>query len=134
MQQSLVLIKPDAIERNLIGKIIDKYESNDLTIKDIKKVKVSRDLAEKHYAEHSKKPFFEELITYITRCEIVAMIIEGPNAVDRVRQINGSTNPTEAKEGTIRAMYALSKGENSVHASDSVDNAQREIDLWFKNE
>lgn len=130
-QETLVLIKPDAVERNIIGKIITIYEENGLKVQRIRHVRPIKPLAQEHYIEHKNKPFFPDLITYITRNHVVALVIEGDNAIERVRELNGSTNPNEAKEGTIRNLYALSKNENSVHASDSVESAKREIALWF---
>ncbi|MGG7130890.1 nucleoside-diphosphate kinase [Clostridium perfringens] len=132
IEQTLVLIKPDAIERGLEDKIIDIYIHNGLTIKKIKKIQATKELAEEHYIEHKDKPYFKELTDYIMRTPIIAMILEGEDAISRVRKINGKTNPKEAGEGTIRHMFALSKNENSVHASDSQDSANREINIWFK--
>ncbi|AMN31257.1 nucleoside-diphosphate kinase [Clostridium perfringens] len=132
IEQTLVLIKPDAIERGLEDKIIDIYIHNGLTIKKMKKIQATKELAEEHYIEHKDKPYFKELTDYIMRTPIIAMILEGEDAISRVRKINGKTNPKEAGEGTIRHMFALSKNENSVHASDSQDSANREINIWFK--
>ena len=131
MEQSLVLIKPDATKRNIVGKIIAFYESNGLVVKQIKKLTVSRELAEMHYEEHIGKYFFEDLIDYITTGEVVAMVLEGENAVSRIRDLNGATNPEDAKEGTVRKLFAISRRENSVHASDSIESAERELKLWF---
>lgn len=131
MEKSLVLIKPDAVERNIIGEIISRYEENDLKIVDLKMKKISKEFAYKHYEEHIGKGFFKELIEFITRSSLCALILEGENAIEKVRGINGSTNPKEAKEGTIRNLYAKNKTENCVHASDSRDSAKREINLWF---
>jgi len=134
MEKSLVLIKPDGVERKLIGEIIAMYEKKGLNITALKMVQPSREIAETHYAEHRDKPFFNELVTYLTRGKVVAMIIEGDNAVKIVRKINGATDPAEAELGTIRGKYALTKAENIVHASDSVESAVREIKLWFPEE
>lgn len=131
-EQSLVLLKPDAVERNIIGKILDEYERNELRIIEMKMVSVSEKIAKEHYAEHIGKPFFEDLISYITSGPIVALIIEGKNAVSRVRAINGTTDPKEAADNTIRALYGLSLSRNTVHASDSVESAKREINIWFE--
>lgn len=131
METTLVLIKPDAVERNLIGRILSIYETNNLKIKDIKYVLPSKEIAIEHYKEHEGRPYFDSLISYITRSPIVALILEGENAISKVREINGATSPTEAKENTIRAKFALSKNENSVHASDSKESAKREIKIWF---
>lgn len=132
METTLVLIKPDAVERNLIGEILSIYEANNLKITNLKLIQATKELAEKHYEEHKNQPYFNELITYITRSPIVALTLEGSSAISKVRTINGSTSPTEAAPDTIRAKFALSKNENSVHASDSYTNAQREINIWFK--
>ncbi len=131
-EQSLVLLKPDAVERNIIGKILDEYERNELRIIEMKMVSVSEKIAKEHYAEHIGKPFFEDLVSYITSGPIVALIIEGKNAVSRVRAINGTTDPKEAADNTIRALYGLSLSRNTVHASDSVESAKREINIWFE--
>ncbi len=131
IEQSLVLIKPDAVERNIIGKILSIYEDKDLKIVKMKKTRVSRELAEKHYEEHKGRDYYDSLINYITRSDVVALVLEGENAITRIRKINGSTNPDKAEEGTIRKLYALSTNLNSVHASDSPMSAKREIALWF---
>lgn len=131
MERSLVLIKPDAVEKNIIGKIISMYEENDLKVADLKMEKISRELATKHYEEHIGKVFFEPLIKFITRGPLCALIIEGQNAIEKIRKINGSTNLEIAEEGTIRKLYATSNSENCVHASDSLESAEREINLWF---
>lgn len=134
MEKSLVLIKPDAVEKNLIGQIINYYEKNGLKVAALKMEKASEEVAEKHYAEHKGKPFYNDLINFITRSPLCALIIEGENAIERVRKINGATNPLEAEEGTIRRAFASSKSENCVHASDSKESAIREIGIWFPEE
>ena len=131
IEKSFVLIKPDAVERNIIGKILDCYESNGLKIVSMKLFKVDKSLAEKHYEEHKGKVFYNSLIEYITRSPLCAVILEGENAVEEVRKINGATDPEKASEGTIRNRFAVSKTENSVHSSDSKESAEREISLWF---
>lgn len=131
IEKSFVLIKPDAVERNLIGKILDCYESNNLKIVAMKLFKVDKSLAEKHYEEHKEKVFYDNLIKYITRSHLCAVILEGENAVEEVRRINGATDPEKAEEGTIRKRFAVNKTENSVHSSDSKSSAEREIALWF---
>lgn len=131
IEKSLVLIKPDAVERDLIGKIINVYEEAGLKITELKMLKVKEELAKKHYAEHVDKPFFGELISYITRSPICAMVLEAENAISLVRKLNGATDPEKADDGTIRKLYAVSKTENAVHASDCVESANREIKLWF---
>lgn len=131
MEKTLVLIKPDAVERNLIGNIISLYEKNSLTVTSLKMVKISQDMAKEHYFEHEGRPYFDHLISYITRSPLVALVLEGQNAITKVREINGNTNPEQAKEGTIRKLYGIDKSLNSVHASDSLASAEREIKLWF---
>lgn len=130
-EKTLVLIKPDAVERNLIGRILVEYERNDLKVLDMKLMKASIDLAEKHYAEHNGKPFFNRLVTYLTRSPIVALVLEGENAISRVRALNGTTDPKTSPDNTIRALYGLSLSENTVHASDSEESAIRERAIWF---
>lgn len=131
MEKTLVLIKPDAMNRKLMGEIISIYENSYLHIAAIKLIKATRDMAEEHYEEHMEKAFFQELIDYITSTEVCALIIEGDNVVDKVRKLNGATDPKDADPSSIRGRYALSKSENSVHASDSIKSAEREIKIWF---
>ena len=131
MERTLVLIKPDAMKRKLMGEIISVYEKSYLRIAAIKLTKATIDMAEEHYEEHKEKSFFSELIDYITSTEVCALIIEGDNAVEEVRKLNGATDPKDADPSSIRAKYALSKSENSVHASDSINSAEREIKIWF---
>ena len=132
-EKTLSLIKPDAVERNLIGKIIQIFEENDLKIDQMKKIHVDVEFAKKFYAIHSTKPFFKDLCNYISSGPLVAMVLKGDNAVQKNRDIMGATNPKEAKLGTIRNLYAISIDKNSVHGSDSVENAKIEIDLFFNN-
>lgn len=132
MERSLVLIKPDGVEKKVIGKIISLYEENGLNISNLKLMKADRSIAEEHYSEHKDKPFFENLVNFITRSSLCAMILEGEEAIKIVRELNGSTNPLEAKEGTIRNLYGNSIRENCVHSSDSNESAEREINIWFK--
>ena len=131
IERSVVLIKPDGVERNLIGNIISCYEDNGLKVVELKLMKATREIAEKHYCQHKGKDFYEELITFITRSPLCAIILKGEDAVARIRSINGATSPTDAAEGTIRHRYARSKTENCVHASDTVESAKEEIALWF---
>ena len=131
IERSVVLIKPDGVERNIIGNIISCYEDNGLKIVELKLMKATREIAEKHYCQHKGKDFYEELITFITRSPLCAIILQGEDAVARIRSINGATSPTDAAEGTIRHRYARSKTENCVHASDTVESAKEEIALWF---
>lgn len=130
--RSLVLIKPDGVEKNVIGDILSIYEKNNLKILELKMMKVSREFAKKHYEEHNGKPFFEKLIDFVTRGPLVALILEGgDDVVGKVRSLNGNTDPSKAEEGTIRALYGTDKTENCVHSSDSPENAKKEIELWF---
>jgi nucleoside-diphosphate kinase len=121
MERSLVLIKPDGVERGLMGQIIAIYERKGLNITALKLIKPSKEIAETHYIEHREKPFFKELVTFLTRGKVCALIIEGDNVIKLVRKINGATDPAEAELGTIRGQFAISKAENIVHASDSVE-------------
>ncbi|MGG7096219.1 nucleoside-diphosphate kinase [Clostridium sardiniense] len=132
MEKSLVLIKPDGVEKNIIGKIISMYEEANLKVIELRMMTVNKEFAMKHYKEHIGKSFFEELINYITRGPLCALILEGDNAIDKIRKINGATNPKKADKGTIRALYGKNSTENCVHASDSVESANREVELWFK--
>ena len=130
-ERTLVLIKPDGVQRGLIGKIIDRYESRGLRIVGMKLMNASRELAEQHYDVHRERPFFGGLIEFITSGPLVAMAVEGPNAIAVVRETNGATRPSEAKPGSIRGMLALDTGHNLVHGSDSAETAERELGLWF---
>lgn len=131
IERSLVLIKPDAVERNLIGKVLEVYEQESLTVKDMKMDKISKEFAKKHYEKHKDTDYFDRLINYITRSKLVAVVLEGENAISKIRTINGSINSQNDSILTIRRRFALSKTENTVHASDSIDSAKREISLWF---
>ncbi|MGI5997469.1 MAG: nucleoside-diphosphate kinase [Lutispora sp.] len=131
MERTLVLIKPDAMERKLMGEIISIYEKKGFSISALKIVKPTKEMAEEHYAEHKGKPFYEPLVNFITKGEVCAVVMEGENIIDAVRKLNGATDPLNAEPGTIRGRYALSKSENAVHASDSVESAEREIKIWF---
>ena len=131
MEQTLSLIKPDAVERNLIGKIINVFEENNLTIKEMKKIHVDRQFAEKFYEMNKERPFFNDLCNFISSGPLVAIVLEGDNAIQKNRDLMGATNPSEAKEGTIRKMFAISIDKNSVHGSDSAESAKREIELFF---
>ena len=131
MERTLVLIKPDAMERKLMGEIITIYENRGLHISSLKIIKPSIEIAKTHYIEHKDKPFYESLVSYITSGEVCALVIEGDNVVTKVRKINGATDPLDADMGTIRGRFAISKSENTVHSSDSVESAEREIKIWF---
>ena len=134
MERTLVLIKPDGVQRGLIGEIIARLEKRGLRLVGAKFIQVSQDLAETHYAIHKGKPFYEGLITYITSAPVMAMVWEGPNAVVAVRQTMGATRPTEAAPGSVRHDFGLEVGRNLTHASDSVENGQLEVSLWFTDE
>lgn len=134
MERTFVLAKPDAVQRGLIGEIIKRLEQRGLKLVAAKFLQVSTELAEQHYAIHKGKPFYEGLIRYICSAPVMAMVWEGPQAVAAVRQTMGATRPTEAAPGTIRHDFGLEIGRNLTHASDSVENASVEINLWFKPE
>ncbi len=134
MQRTFVAIKPDAVKRELIGEIITRFERKGFKIIAMKMLHLSRKKAEAHYAEHVGKPFFENLVRFITSGPIVAMVLEGCNAIESVRKLMGKTRPDEAEEGTIRAQYAQSKESNIVHGSDCPESAKREIELYFTEE
>ena len=129
MEETLVLIKPDGVKRQICGEILTRYKG--LIIKAMKLLQTPKELAEEHYAEHKDKPFFGELVDFITSGPVLAFVLAGKNAVTSVRTINGATNPVDATPGSIRGDYALTMDSNVVHASDSVDSAAREIHLWF---
>jgi nucleoside-diphosphate kinase len=131
VERTLVLIKPDAVKRGLTGEILRRFEARGLVIRAAKLVKVKRDLAQKHYAEHAKKPFFGELVAFITSAPTLALVLEGEGAIAVVRSTMGSTNPADSGPGTIRGDLALSMPDNLVHGSDSPKSARREIRLWF---
>ncbi len=130
-ERTLVLIKPDAMARGLAGEILARYERKNLRIVAMDLRVVSEELSDAHYAEHVDKPFYPGLREFITSAPLVALVLEGDQAIDVVRQMNGATDGRVALQGTIRGDFALSKSENLVHASDSVDSAKREVALWF---
>ncbi|MBC7317997.1 nucleoside-diphosphate kinase [Candidatus Bipolaricaulota bacterium] len=134
MERTLVLLKPDAVQRRLVGRIISRIEEKGLKIVGLKMIRVSRELAEKHYAEHREKPFYPELVSFITSAPVVAMVVEGPKAVEVVRKMMGKTNPLEAEPGTIRGDFGLSVTMNLIHGSDSPASAAREIALFFRDD
>ena len=131
MERTLILIKPDACARGLTGEIIARFERKGLTIAALRGMTVSTELAQEHYAEHAERPFFDELVDFITSGPIVAIVLEGSEAVQAARQVIGATNPLEAAPGSIRADYALEVGRNMVHGSDSPGSAEREVALFF---
>jgi nucleoside-diphosphate kinase len=130
-EQTLVLIKPDAMQRRLAGEILSRFEGRGLTVRGAKLVQVDRELAEQHYAEHVDKPFFGELVEFITSSPTLALVLEGEGAIKVVRTTMGATNPVDAGPGTIRGDLALAMPDNLVHGSDSPESAEREIGLWF---
>ena len=132
MEQTLSIIKPDAVERNLENEIKAFFEKRKLKILKIKKVKISKEEASEFYKVHQTKPFYNDLCNYLSSGPIVVMILEGDNVVTKNRQMMGATDPLKAEEGTLRKMYGISIDKNSVHGSDSVENAKSEIDFFFK--
>ena len=134
MERSLVLVKPDGVQRGLIGEVISRLENRGLLLVGAKFKSVSRELAEEHYAIHKGKPFYDGLIAYITSSPVMAMVWEGPNAVQAIRQTMGSTRPIEAAPGSVRHDFALEVGRNLTHASDTPENGVQEVNLWFEEE
>lgn len=134
MERTLVLAKPDAVQRGLIGEVIVRLEKRGLRLVAAKFLHVSRELAEQHYAVHKGKPFYDGLVNYITSAPVMAMVWEGPNSVAAVRQTMGATRPTEAAPGTLRHDFALTIGRNLTHASDTPENGDKEVNLWFRSE
>ncbi len=133
MEQTLSIIKPDAVERNLIENIKSIFTKNNLTIKEDKKIHITKEEAAEFYKVHQSKPFYDDLCAYLSSGPIVVMILEGKNAVVHNRKLMGATDPKNAEENTIRKLYGISIDKNSVHGSDSVDNAKKEIKFFFKN-
>ncbi len=131
MDRTLILVKPDAFARSLTGEIIARFERKGLRIVALRHMTVTRELAERHYAEHAEKPFFGELVQFITSGPIVAMVLEGLDAVKAARQTIGATNPLDAAPGSIRGDFAIEMGQNMVHGSDSAESAAREAALFF---
>ncbi|MGH3063848.1 MAG: nucleoside-diphosphate kinase [Gaiellaceae bacterium] len=133
-ERTLVLVKPDAVRRALTGEIVARFERRGLAIKAARLLTVDRPLAEEHYAEHTEKPFFGELVEFITSGPTLALVLEGEGAIKTVRTTMGATNPAEAAPGTIRGDLSLSMPDNLAHGSDSPESAEREIALWFPDE
>jgi nucleoside-diphosphate kinase len=131
MEQTLSIIKPDAVNKNVVGKILDRFESAGLRIAAIKKVQLSKKDAQNFYAIHSQRPFFNDLVEFMTSGAVIVMVLEGKNAIQKNRELMGATNPKEAKAGTIRADFADSIDANAVHGSDSAENAKIEIEFFF---
>jgi nucleoside-diphosphate kinase len=131
MSRTLILVKPDAFERGLTGEIIARFERKGLRLAALKQLQIDTQIANVHYAEHAEKPFFDELVEFITGGPLVAMVMEGIDAVEAARQVIGATNPIEAAPGSIRGDYATEVTFNLVHGSDSDESAEREIEIWF---
>jgi len=134
MEKTFIMVKPDGVQRNLIGEIVSRFEKKGFTLVGAKLMSVSRELAEKHYAEHKERPFFGELVDFITSGPVFAMVWQGQNVISTARAMMGKTNPADAAPGTIRGDYAVSVGMNIIHGSDSPESAEREINLWFSPE
>jgi nucleoside-diphosphate kinase len=134
VERTLILIKPDATKLRIAGEILSRFERRGLEMRAAKLLKVSRDLAERHYAEHAEKPFFGELVDFITSGSTVALVVEGEGAIAASRTTIGATNPAQAAPGSIRGDFALAMPNNLVHGSDSPESAEREIALWFRDE
>ena len=132
-ERTLVLVKPDGVQRLLVGRVLARYEERGLKLVGLKLVNVDRELAERHYAVHREKPFFASLVEFITSAPLVAVALEGPNAIAVARAINGATRPHEAAPGTIRGDLALETAQNIVHASDGPETAETELALWFSS-
>ena len=131
MDRTLILVKPDAFARGLTGEILARFERKGLRIVAMKHMTATRDIAEVHYAEHAERPFFGELVEFITSAPLIALVLEGQDVVVAARQLIGATNPLEAATGSIRGDYAIEVGQNMVHGSDSDESAAREIGIWF---
>jgi nucleoside-diphosphate kinase len=134
VEQTLVLIKPDAMARGLAGEILSRLERRGLAVRAARLVQVDHSMAERHYAEHSEKPFFRELVEFITSAPTLALVVEGESAIPVVRTTMGATNPADATPGSIRGDLALAMPDNLVHGSDSPESARRELELWFGDE
>ena len=134
MERTYIMIKPDGVQRGLCGEIVSRFENKGLKIAAMKLMKITRDTAEHHYGEHAGKKFFDSLITYITSGPVLAMVLEGDNAVSVCRTLMGKTNPQESDPGTIRGDYCMVTGVNIIHGSDSAESAEREISIFFKPE
>ncbi|MFP5181749.1 nucleoside-diphosphate kinase [Bacillus altitudinis] len=134
MDKTFLMVKPDGVERQLIGEIVSRFEKKGLQLVGAKLMSIPKEVAEKHYGEHKEKPFFGELVDFITSGPVFAMVWQGEQVVDVTRQMIGKTNPKEALPGTIRGDYGLTVGKNIIHGSDSPESAEREINLFFKQE
>jgi len=134
LERTFLMIKPDGVQRNLVGEIIQRFETKGFTLVGLKLMSVSRELAEQHYAVHKDKGFFAGLIEFITSGSVVAMVWEGEGIIASARKIIGATNPLSAEPGTIRGDFGVTVGRNLIHGSDALETAQQEIKLWFKDE
>ncbi|MEM9772199.1 MAG: nucleoside-diphosphate kinase [Cyanobacteria bacterium P01_D01_bin.73] len=134
MERTFIAIKPDAVQRGLIGQIIQRFESKGFKLVGLKLMNVSKELAEAHYGEHKERPFFGGLVSFLTSSPVVAMVWEGDGVVKSARKIIGATNPLDSEPGTVRGDFGVSIGRNLIHGSDAVETAQKEIALWFKAE
>ena len=134
MERTFVMVKPDGVQRNLVGEVIRRFEAKGFTLVGLKMMQVSRELAEKHYDVHREKPFFSSLVEFIISAPVVATVWEGDGVIAAARKIIGATNPLNAEPGTIRGDYGVSIGRNLIHGSDAIETAQQEISLWFQDE
>ncbi|WAA10560.1 nucleoside-diphosphate kinase [Fervidibacillus albus] len=134
MEKTFLMVKPDGVQRNLIGEIVSRFERKGFQLVGAKLMHITPELAEKHYAEHKGKPFFNELISYITSGPVFAMVWQGENVIRAARKMMGATNPIDADPGTVRGDFALTVGKNIIHGSDSAESAKREISLFFQEE
>lgn len=134
IERTLIIVKPDGVQRALVGQVIARFESRGLRIAGLKLMRISRALAEEHYAEHKGKPFYEGTVNYMTSAPVVVMVLEGPDAIAAARATMGATNPLNAQPGTIRADFGLNISRNIVHGSDKPETAEREINLYFRPE
>lgn len=131
MEKSFIMVKPDGVQRNLVGEIVSRFENKGFKLVGAKLMTVSKELAEEHYGEHKERPFFGELVDFITSSPVFAMVWEGENVIATARQMMGKTNPADALPGTIRGDFGVTMGKNVIHGSDSPESASREISLWF---
>jgi nucleoside-diphosphate kinase len=134
VERTLIIVKPDGVQRSLVGEILGRFEARGLKFAGLKLMRISRELAERHYAEHQGKPFYEGLVSYITSSPVVVGVLEGPNAIAITRAMMGATNPANAAPGTIRGDYALTVSYNIIHGSDGPESAQREVGLFFNQD
>jgi nucleoside-diphosphate kinase len=133
MERTFLMIKPDGVQRNLVGEIIQRFETKGFTLVGLKMMQVSSELAEKHYAVHKERPFFRSLVDFITSSPVVAMVWQGEGVIASARKIIGATNPLNAEPGTIRGDFGISVGRNLIHGSDGPDTAKDEVSLWFRD-